>query len=62
MKQELDTIGDKWQNIYDANPGITKLHDQGFLSQIYSTLHEILDVNVTRKYEKGRGLQDRRYR
>ena len=41
MKQELDTIGDKWQNIYDANPGITKLHDQGFLSQIYSTLHEI---------------------
>ena len=41
MKQELATIGDKWQNIYDANPGITKLHDQGFLSQIYSTLHEI---------------------
>ena len=41
MKEELDIIGDKWQNIYDANPGITKIHDQGFLSQIYSTLHEI---------------------
>ena len=41
MKEELSRIGDKWQNIYDANPGITKLHDQGFLAQIYSTLHEI---------------------
>ena len=41
MKEELDIIGDKYQNIYDANPGITKLHDQGFLAQIYSTLHEI---------------------
>ena len=41
MKEELSYIGDKWQNIYDANPGITKLHDQSFLAQIYSTLHEI---------------------
>ena len=41
MKEELTYICDKWQNIYDANPGITKLHDQDFLSQIYSTLHEI---------------------
>lgn len=41
IKAELAKIEDQWEDIYAANPGITKLHDPGFVADAYKNLKEI---------------------
>jgi hypothetical protein len=41
IKEELSKIEHLWEDIYKANPGITKLHDPSFVDNAYANLKEI---------------------
>tara|TARA_A200000159_G_C7336073_1_gene345134 strand:- start:3726 stop:4427 length:702 start_codon:yes stop_codon:yes gene_type:complete len=41
IKEELAKIEHLWEDIYKANPGITKLHDPSFVDNAYANLKEI---------------------
>ena len=41
IKKEISKIEDKWTDIYEANPGITNLHEGSFVENAYENLKEI---------------------
>ena len=41
IKLEIEKIKDNWTDIYEANPGITNLHEGSFVQNAYENLKEI---------------------
>jgi quercetin dioxygenase-like cupin family protein len=41
IKLEIDKIKNNWTDIYEANPGITNLHEGSFVQNAYENLKEI---------------------
>ena len=41
IKDEISNIEESWTDIYEANPGITNLHEGSFVENAYKNLKEI---------------------